>query len=654
MNLFILMLFIPLSFAGSPPKCKELGNILEGFESKLQKDSIKDCSPDLYKTLVKNVPVNDPEFLKGKVCQELSTVEAQLGQLKTELAVMNGIHKLVSTVKDAKTKASAKKVDVAQVNAHTFVVSLNTAQSLEVLLQSKTEDGKPFMRALKEFDSNKLLNENDLKDRVSEICKGHQKSDVDACNTNVFNPGSEAATELIGMIKNSNPNDKQIAAWQKQLAIKRKDPKSDKGDYTFTAMQSELSNAFKKIDNKEVMSKQHLSAIEKLDDFEFDNKFNFVEDISKLKDQKKIKAASDKFFLLMGDAKNRQQYEVQSKVSIVWEDVKSSIPELNDEQRQQCSRAKSSYSDAALCIASLDKAAPNVTEPLARPKLREVLPALQTSVTYISNLEDKEIACREEIKNKEEVTEACYAQFNRDRAKLQDQILQLNIVKEKIGAQNVELMKLRNFALQKWTTQKCQSTNSVMDFCEDLGVITKDVSLTISDTMNIAIMFSPSEKAATEAEKEAKVVCDNDRKKMKSEDDICEFFYDSTSNKVERKPVPVVDGPILAPDGGNADMKIRDAWIQGAGNILQSVLPQYLNSQFAPVQNPYPYNYSPYNNGMPLMSTADALVFNARYYGGYGYYTPTPGYQPYTAFGASTASAYTPLSIPSTRYFTYK
>jgi hypothetical protein len=659
MNLFILMLLIPLSFAGSPPNCGELGKILEGYETRLQRDGIKDCKPDLYKAILQDRKVVDPEFLKGKVCQDLTTIESQVSQLRLELAVMNGIHKLVETVKDAKEKSSSKKEDVAAANARTFVVSLNTAQSLEVLLQSATAEGKLMMSGLKEFDKTKLMSKDDLIDRVKELCKNNPKNAEDACNPALFNPSKEAAEELISMVRNSNPDQKQIAAWQGQLAIKRKNAKPNDKGYTFTAMQNELGGAFSNLDSKDVMTKNQLASIQKLDDFEMNSSFNFVQDISKIKDQKKVKAASDKFFLLMGDAKRRQQFEVQSKLSLVWEDVKNHVPNLTGAEQARCSNGKNSYDDAAFCIASLKKAAPNVTEPLARPKLNDVLPALETSVNYINKLGQKETSCREEIKSKDEITTACFAEFNRDRAKLQDQILQLNIVKDKIGAQNVTNMAFRNLALQKWSAQKCNFATSTMDMCEDESALPKDLHLALGDAMKIAVVFTQSEKERTEAEKKAEAICDDDERKQTAvEERMCQFFNDTTSNIVQTtgptKNKDDVDGPMAPKDAGKNDNdKIRDAWIQGGANILGSLLPAYLQNPNSAV-SPYPYNYSPTGITGP-MGISDTILTNARYYGAYGYYMPTPGYQPYTAFGlnSAAASSYKPVSTIPSRYFSF-
>jgi hypothetical protein len=659
MNLFLALLFIPLSFAGSPPGCGDLGKYLEGFEKDLHKKSILDCKPDLYKTLTKDIPVKDPEFLNGKVCQDLSTIETQLENAKLELAVLNGIEKLKETIKVEKEKAEGPNAVPARVAAMSFVASLNTAQSLEVLLATNAngENGKPFAQLLKEFPEERRATQKDLSDRLAELCKDRAKNEQDACNTKLFKPGPEAAAELLNLLKTSDPKPETIESWKKMLAIKKKNPaEGEEAGYSFNSMQTDLNEAFAVIDSKEVMSKKHLAAIAKIDDFESKPGFSFVEDIADLKNQKKVKIASDKFFLLMGDAKMRQQYEAQSKMSVVWNEVKDKITGMNESEVADCSNTKNIFSLVEACTNSLERVLSSVTDQVVKSKLKDFIPAIKSSVNYANSLHNKEAACREEIRSAEKLSEVCYANFNRDLATVQDKILQLNLVKDKIGSENMELMKYRNFALEKWGQNKdCGRQETPLDFCEDEKVISKNASMTYSDTMKIALIFSQSEEAKTKAETEAKELCENEeRKPNKVHDHICDFFNDTTSDIVvtDNKPNEDADGPVTAPDGGNTEAKIRDAWIQGGSDVLKTILGGLMPRQNAPIQNPYPYNYGPYNGGVPPMGIADSILFNARHHGSYGFYMPTPGYAPGTAFPSSPAmSSYSSVGNMGGKYF---
>lgn len=656
MVLLLFLILIPLSFAGSPPNCGELGNILQSYEKDLQKKFITDCGKIDYKTLIQDIPVKDPEFLNGKMCSDLATIETQLEQLKLEEAVLTGINQLKNSVAQAKESTEKSTGAAQRVAGMSFVSSLNTAQSLEVLLQTTTDDGTPFIQKLKAFPENQRLTQKDLSDRLVEICKASDKAhlnnkhviDVDACNPNVFKPNPDAAKEILGLIKNSDPSIEQISKWQKMLSIRRKNAGPDDLAYSFNDMQNELSGAFATLDSKDVLSKGHLEAIKKLDDFENVPGFSFVEDLSAIKDQKKAKVASDKFFLLMGDAKLRQQYEVQSKLSIVYDDLKDILPDLTESQKADCSNAKSLYKIARSCYQHLADAQGKLTGD-AKANLGRFLPAIKTAIDYADALENKETTCKDELKTKDVLSESCYAEFNRDHASVQDKILQLNLLKDKIGAENIELMKFRNFALLKWGTQKCQSLSSPMDLCEENTLITKEAMLTFSDALKIAVVFSPKPEAEEEAEK----ICDEDRKFKKQEERLCEFFNDTTSDIVRPAKKEDFEGPVVAPSGGHEEAQIRDAWIQGGSSLLTDVLRHYVNKQYTQsYTNPYPYNYSPWNNGQRPMGISDTILFNARYHGAYGFYMPTPGYQPYSAFGnASLVSPYKAVSATGNKYF---
>jgi hypothetical protein len=656
MNIALLiLLLIPLSFAGSPPACDELGTILEDMEKDLQKKFTSNCGTLKAADLVADVPVADPTFLEGKLCSDLTTIETQLENLKLQEAVLTGINKLKVTIDESKEATESNKGEAQREAGMTFVDSLNTAQSLEVLLQSVTEDGDPLIQKLKELPENKRLNQRDLSDRVAEFCKNMKKDEQNACNPNLFKPGPEAATELLDLIKNADPTTEQISKWQGMLAIKRINPPQEDTEedteYSFTQMQAELTDAFGRIDQKEVMSKAHIQAIQKLDDFENAPGLSFVEDIASLKDKKKAKIASDKFFLLMGDARLRQQYEVQSKLSVMWQEVKNQIPDLSESQKQQCDTAKTLYDDAKACLASLENARSKLTGD-TKANLYRFLPALRVSVDYADNLMNQEAVCEKEIQSQQAVTEACYADFNKDLADVQDQILQLNILKDRIGSENMDLMKFRNFALMKWGSQKCDALSTPMDFCEEPTQLSKEAFMTFSDVMKIAVVFAPK----PEAEEEAEELCDDeDNQLTKKQRRLCEFFNDTTSNIIVTENKEDISAPTEAPDGGHAKRALRSAWIQGGANVLNQALGFMMPMNNPQFQNYYPFNYAPHNDGARPMGIADGIMFNARYNGAYGFYMPTLGYEPFTAFGGGNSmTPYSPVSASAGKFFNFQ
>ncbi len=658
-----MSLFTAMSFAGTPPGCGALAPILQSYELDLQKSSIKNCTPELGDTLIKLLPTppsaKNANFLKDRVCSDMVTVESELQQLNLELAVIRGIDKLKITIDQNQKAVKDQKNKDVQLSARGFATSLNTAQSLELLLYSTTKDGKPFATALKEFNREKRLNQLDLSNRIEELCAGKSKKESDACNSRLFTPGTEAAQEILSLIDQTIPDIKQISKWQEQLKIKRKNPQEGDPEYSFIQMQKELGGAFANLDNKDVLTKEQIKAIQKLDEFTFNPNFGFVSDISILKDKKKNKIASDQFFLLMTDAKKRQEYEVQSKLSIAWQNLQAGITGLTDEQKAQCDNAKSLYVDAINCTKSLDEIKKNLRGD-TRARLESFLPTLNVSHSYIKDLDQQIALCEDEIKTTELLSTKCFDRLDRNMADVQEKILHLNMIKEKIASQNVRALKFRNFALQKWTDQKCGTVSTSMDMCETPGLLSKDSLMTISDAMKISIVYNSNENEKNDAEAKAKILCEdeNDKELTRIEGELCKFFNDTTSDVVTPPKVSADDfeAPI-APERLNEKNKIRDALIQGSADFLKNTLPYVYQNQFNSYPyavNPYPYNYSPFNyNPTSQMGIAGTIMFNARYYGSYGYYTPTPGYQPYTAFGLNAPiTNYTPAApTNASKYF---
>ena len=487
--LLIFIILTSLSFAGTPPDCNGLGKILQDYEKDLHEKTIEGCKSAKIEDLLKGRSVEDPEFLKDKSCLELGTIETQIEKLKAELAILTGIEKLKIEVKSTKEKAGDGDGDKAA--GLSFVESLNTAQSLELLLSTTTSDGELIIQALKKIPSDKLKNQSDLGQRVKELCsKEKNKTLTNACNPQIFQPGTAASDELIKLITNTKEiSTTEISNWQKQLAIKRVIPQDNDPGYSFHEMQTELNEAFRTLDNNQLMTKEHLRAIKKLDEFENASGLSFVENLSSLKEKKKNKISSDKFFVLIGDIKLRQQYEVQSKISVAWDNFKGRSLPLSPKETEDCNQSKNDYEKANICRMHLEKAQRN----LGQENLKSFLEAIRASSTYVETLVDLEGDCKNQYQKSGQMPESCFQGMTKNMAEVSDQILQLNILKDKIGSENQDIMTYRNFGLKKWADQ-CQKADASIYECEvtdSPNTISKDAYLALSESMSIAIAFTP-------------------------------------------------------------------------------------------------------------------------------------------------------------------
>jgi hypothetical protein len=644
MNLLVLLALIHLSFANTH-FCRDYGAIVSDYEKDFSKAKIRDCASVKTADLMKNLSglEGTEAWLDQRKCLPLSTIESELEKLKGQLSVANGIEKLKETVKSSQRLAAQG----SRVAGMTFVSSLNTAQSLEILLETDTFDNKPFLQKIKEVPENNRKTPLDLSNILKDLCKDKAINEENACNPKLFKPSPEASEEILSLIESAEVNPGQVEKWKGMIAIVK--DSSDQRKWSFTEMQKELEGAFLAIDNNQVMSREHLNAIKKLDNFKHAPGFSFVEDIGALKDQKKVKIMSDTLLVLIGDAKLRAQYETQSKLSVLWETQKKTFSNLRPEQIESCNKAKLLYSEAKLCHSHITEASRNSDD----ADQKNLLLSISGNINHADKMETSERSCLEQIKTGS-LSEACYGEVGKDPADIQQQIRQLNILKERIGSENQEKMKWRNFALMKWA-EKCSPLSSPMDQCDiisDLG-ISKNALVAVKDYMDIAVVFTPT----PEAEKEAQALCEEDKvKKRKNyEEKLC-LFFNKSSNEIDlTKKRPEVPSTNVDDKVDHEAAALRDVYIGAASNLLRDVARAYGQMQNNPQMNPsnpYPYNWAPYNSGASPMGIADSILFNARYHGAYGYYMPTPGYQPGTAFGLnSPLTAYRPLPPTGGRYF---
>lgn len=648
MNFILFLLLIPLSFADDR-FCTEVGGILSHYEKKLGKSSIANCSSVKVEELLQGHPgLEGLTYLQDKKCQSLTSLETELERLKAELSVANGIEKL-------KTQISESQKEAGQGNrmaGMTFVSGLRTAQSLEVLLETDTFDNKPFAQKIKEIPADKRKSEADFVAIMKDLCKDKASDDVNACNPKLFKPNKEAIHEILGLIDSVEVNQDQVEKWKGMLAIEKANAEAENARWSFTEIQNELGSTFNSLDNNKILTREEINAIKKLDHFKNARGFSFVEDIAGIKDQKKLKIHSDKVFLLIGDARTRSQYEVQSKLSVAWGNHKHLFQNLSEAEASSCEKAKLSYDEAKLCHAALLKNSKDISS----GDLKEnILPGIGASITFTDKLQATENRCRPELEQKGVMPESCLAELPRETGEIQQKIRQLNILKDKIGSENQKEMVYRNFALKKWA-DKCSTVETSMDQCDltDDFTISKNALMAVKDTLDVAVVFTPK----PEAEEKMEELCDDDdTKKIPSLNGKLCSYLEKTPVVIETKNAPAEkEYAVIAPDGGHERDANRDRYIQASQNLLTDVIGSFMNQQYGqqtnPPINPYPYNYTPFNAGMPPMGIADSIMFNARYYGAYGFYMPTPGYTPYTAFGsASPISAYKPLNTGNYQYF---
>lgn len=640
-----------MTFADSSRQCDGLAKALNGYEKDLQNKAFSGCQNVKIEDLVKDVNFAIPDFLNedmpgttlSRKCSTLASVEAEIQKLKVEQSVLDGFEKLKASIQSAKDKTAEREAAVARRNGKTFVDRLSAAQGLEALVATRVKDrtadrtqgniDRPILEVIRNRGP---ATKESLKDLVKELCGNEDKTDpADACNPLNFEPTDSAVEDIVNLI---NAHEKieaaQLEQFRNSLQIKRKTPNAEGStNYSFNQMSKEMREAFAKLDGKDPMSKAHLKAIKSLSDFESNPDFDIAQGLMTAGTQSEVKLASNKFMLHMRDSLSRQEYETRSKMSVMWEAHKDKMTNLPGTTTESCNKAKDNLEQAILCQNYLKEALPNVNNQTARADLGRALAAIEDNIVYHTKLSQDLNRCENLYKTEGAISEMCMGTISLTHANLGEKIIQLNALKDKIGSENVNLMKLRNFALYKWEKNNCgATTDATMDLCEvENSTLNVETKFTVSNALKVAILFAPS----AQAEAEGKALCEDET--ISSKNPVCSDTY------VPDVIPPVVlnegvDGPTDAPDGGHNEAAVRDAWIGAGANLLKQALDYVIPRNTPPgLPNPYPYNYGPYNGGAPPLGIADTIMFNARYQGAYGFYMPTPGYQPYTAFGASSS-----------------
>lgn len=257
------------------------------------------------------------------------------------------------------------------------------------------------------------------------------------------------------------------------------------------------------------------------------------------------------------------------------------------------------------------------------------------------------------MKKSGELPKECIDSFgdiNYREAALSTELRVLYAIKDKIAAQNPKLIQIRNFALDKFKSMNCgASETSSLEFqCADPAAKVS-IPQNVDALYNSVLLIVKPDRG--EEKLEIDKLCAEENFKFKEK--LCAFGKETPDQKVV-PPDPHKDEGYEASTevpGGASDPE-RDAMVQNLAYLANDIAATWARGQqsYQPPFNPYNYNYTPYM-GPPMMGISDQILFNAQFYGGYGYYMPATGYQPYTAFPSSGFN-YAPFTSSKSAYFT--
>lgn len=653
----LLILLQTHSFAAvNAPGCQELSSIVSSMEKNLQTKSAKSCQElDIAQLFPKAISSELTAVFDENKCQPLYQIETKIAELENQEALLLGFEKLKNHMQETQEILSTeRKAELVQASAKSFTQALNTAQTIELMLNTKMPgEEASFIQMLAVEEDDQWSNVSKLKSLASRFCEkmGQKKQNYPVCSE-AFMPNEQTHKELKELLSSRRLTHDQAREWRESLMIQTQDGKA----YSFTTMAASLEDDYAKMISGEKLNNEQFARLRALERFRSNPKFSFLNKLPEARKDQNIITDRMKYHAI--NLSKRQETEVNAKMSLVASLNKNL---MGPDEQNACANTKILSDLDQLCLSALRSAHNRLKQTQTNDQvsqLGEAIASFEKSDSYSKKLKDLASVC-------ESNPSTCAEGLPLNLANVSDELSALRIIKESISKEQMQNMDFRNFAISRWThncSEQIDAQKSIIEECNDtLSQIAPEMFKLTNSILDISVTIDP--KKAPAADK-IKTLCEDESvKKLQDQKRLCAFFEDSVSDELPppdkstneaKKKAESYMAPVEAPDGGNSST--RDAWLRGLATIANTAVGAYLNNPnqgyFNMNTNPYMYNYAPYSLTAG-MGTADAILFNARYYGAYGLYMPTQGLQPYTAFGAGSISSYhaLPKSSGSYSYF---
>lgn len=653
-GIFFILLIVSSEVFATAPNCARLQELAGYYEQKLQRSTVQNCTTETLPQM--NLSPAQTELVRKMQCFDLNSLEARAKKLENELALIGGFQVLKNDIRDSKRAVERNTNNTIQ-SAESFRKSLQVANDFDLFLNTP---GDPILRQLKNIPVDRRSTVEKLMTEVRQLCNG--RAATGACTAG-FTPSGDTLVELNTVLSQNTLEDSQIESMKRAMQIM----KPDNTPWSFSEMNQTLNQSLSNLpegSTRNTVMNAQIAAIRSLPEFQDVAALPFLNELRNNSSRTAINTAIEKYRFSVGDLKNRMELEVRSKISLVWAAVKSSAIALTPEQRSACELAKSDTSKARSCFQSMrDKkdtmadrdSAGKALITNAEEEYATFENNLPKSFSYLDSfaavetcLRDRQVMTTTPVDDQEFASCPALNNLNADLANIQSEILVVNGLRDKIAEQNRRTMNFRNYLVEKIAPpNSCASVLQSPVECDSNGLsrIAPQAYGLATDILGISLVHT-SENASVETE------CETPRQ-QDHEEEICSAYDDPPLHpNAEPTPQPSDDSPYVEAPQRNLQ---REAVIDGLSGLATGIA----GTLFAPPQNyynpyagmnPYMYNYNPYPyTGM--MSPVDSILFNQRYYGSYGFYFPTVGASPYTAFPVS--STYIQAAIPGSPTATY-
>ena len=629
MRYLLLFLAIPfLSAEAAAPDCKKLNGYANDLEKAIQ--SKRFTTEECLIMDPKEFTLPDFDYR----CKDLSAIDTQLKSIENEIALLNGIASLKTEIKDGiatlkkfeQNPAQAKEASVS------FVKNLNIATSLERFLATTNTKSENILSAV-------VADKAGWTDRASFIgllrkyCGGFpQKGTV--CEQG-FDLTEETFKEIndfvtIGKDTKRKFDKSQIKDLIDALAVTKANGKGlEVGKiYSFGQLALEL----KDIKTDGLLSAEHMQVIKNLPELSNSKSFNFIKD---MKDSIKVLKGSEglmatqaipsRFTALLNDLKNRQEWEMKSKVSLVLNQYEKDY--LPADSKDKCDKARGLEKDSiAACLSPLSTNLKLQTH--EQRAVDDLISEFEYGQKQISTLDELIKDC---IPN-EALTypEKCEGIVSKQMADLVAKSNILTALKAKHIQSSPDLFTFRNFALEKLHSGGCMtSTESNITCDKELGNISKEAITLSGDAGDIIHVFAKPKDATVIAQ----LCLESKEANIPGKTFLCEIKDEVVVKKSENNDS--YEAPV-SPENSN---RTGQAWFDLGSSILNSVAGYLAPKPMAPI-NPYGPVY-PYVQPMYAPQDISSKIMDPYLSHGFGNYYSTPGVMPYSSLSSGgTASSY--------------
>ncbi|HLT23358.1 MAG TPA: hypothetical protein VKZ84_07940, partial [Bacteriovoracaceae bacterium] len=504
----LIILLQTQAFASTAPGCQDLARILSSAEQDLQNSNAKSCSElDISSLLPKEITSEATTFFNDNKCSPLYQIESKIAELENQEALLLGFEKLKNQISTNQEEVSTEKnQEKIQEAAKDFAQALNTAQTIEVMLDSQIPNKDlNFLQLLAAEHPDQWATAEQLRSLTATFCQ--QVSDAGnlrVCSSD-FAPNDQTHTELRELLRTGSLSTEEATQWKNALSIE----KEDGSKYSFISMSDAIRESYTKLLNGETLSPPELESIRVLDRFRSSPQFSFAR---KLPAPEGNNLVQSKIKHHIESLKKRQEIEINTKMSVV---ASLNKELLNDGEKASCSAVQVLTELDTTCMNALASSLVRAKQTASNDQtaqLTEALNSFSRSHDYIKKLNELSAKCDENLQE-------CAINVPLDLAKISDELSALRIIKEKIGSEQEQNMDFRNFALKKFNqncSENIEATKSIVEECNDtLASMAPEMFKLSSSLMNISLLIDP-EKIPSDDEK-VKALCENEEVKKLSD-----------------------------------------------------------------------------------------------------------------------------------------